>query len=75
MSNILRTSDSINAFAIAQAALLNCRVAGMHAENENRIANGLSIAYDQHDFAEVEREFEALIGSNELLALHAKVNV
>ena len=55
------------AFVLAQVALLNCRVAGMQAENQHRIACGNSVAYADDAFADVEREFAAMIGFNEIL--------
>lgn len=72
MSNILNTYSSINAFATAQAALLNCRVAGMQAENQQRLSLGYSVAYGHDAFSKVDDEFQALIGSNELLLLYAQ---
>ena len=57
------------AIVLAQVALLNCRVAGMQAENQHRLACGNSIAYADGEFAAVEREFAALIGSNEILSM------
>jgi hypothetical protein len=55
------------AFVMAQVALLNCRVAGMQAENEHRLRNGLSIAYGSDEFFAVEQEFAVMIGCNEIL--------
>lgn len=55
------------AFVLAQTALLNCRVAGMQAENEHRVLTGNSVAYGSDEFSAVEREFAALIGINEIL--------
>lgn len=75
MSNILCTTESISAFAIAQAALLNCRVAGMVAANQERMSNGQALAYGQDAFYEVETEFGRIIGSNELLNLYAQVSI
>lgn len=57
------------AFVLAQVALLNCRVAGMQAENQHRLSCGNSIAYASDEFFAVEREFEALIGCNEILRM------
>lgn len=57
------------AFVLAQTALLNCRVAGMQAENRYRISIGESIAYGSDEFLAVEREFGALIGANEILEM------
>jgi len=55
------------AFVLAQVALLNCEVAGMQAENQHRMNCGLSIAYGAAEFAGVRQQYEALIGSNEIL--------
>ena len=60
-------NDGSCAFVLAQVALLNCRVAGMQAENQHRQNCGHSIAYVESAFAEVEREFSTMIGSNEIL--------
>jgi hypothetical protein len=57
------------AFVLAQVALLNCRVAGMQAENQRRMACGNSVAYAGDEFFAMEREFEAMIGSNEIIAM------
>ena len=55
------------AFVLAQVALLNCEVAGMQAENTHRLSCGNSIAYGADEFAAVRQQYEALIGSNEIL--------
>lgn len=65
------THDQAAAYVAAQTALLNCRVAGMVAENQHRVSCGNSVAYDGKSFFEVEQEFEALIGFNEVVALYA----
>lgn len=57
------------AFVLAQVALLNCRVAGMQAANQHRLSVGSSIAYGDDEFAAVEREFEAMIGYNEIMKM------
>lgn len=38
------------AFLVAQAAVLNARVAGMHAENMMRVHRGENIAYAEEAF-------------------------
>lgn len=55
------------AFVLAQVALLNCEVAGMQAENTHRLSCGVSVAYGAVAFAAVRQQYEALIGSNEIL--------
>lgn len=55
------------AFVLAQVALLNCEVAGMQAENTHRLSCGNSVAYGADEFAAVRQQYEALIGSNEIL--------
>ena len=60
------------AFIIAQVALLNCRVIGMQAENTHRLACGESIAYGEASFYNVEKEFTAMIGCNEILNMARK---
>ena len=47
------TAEQKAAYIIAQAACANSEVAGMQAENQDRLANGLSIAYDEAAFAAV----------------------
>jgi len=59
------------AFITAQTALLNCRVAGMMAENAHRMNCGNSIAYGEDAFIAVEREFAGVIGHNAALELFA----
>lgn len=61
------TADQAAAFINAQAALLNCRIAGMVAENMQRGAVGQSMAYVEHHFVDVEREFEGTLGHNAAL--------
>jgi hypothetical protein len=58
------------AFIMSQTALLNCRVAGMVAENQHRTNCGLSIAYGADEFDSVEKEFEATISENAILKLY-----
>lgn len=72
MTKSIELSDGSCAFVIAQTALLNCRVAGMLAENQHRANCGNSVAYASEEFFAVEREFEAMIGSNEILAMAQK---
>jgi hypothetical protein len=55
------------AFVLAQVALLNCEVAGMQAENTHRLSCGNSVAYGADEFTDVRQQYEALIGSNEIL--------
>ena len=57
-----RLNESSVAFVMAQTALLNCRVAGMVAENQHCTNNGRGLAYTDAEFWKVEREFNALIG-------------
>jgi len=45
------TSDAgLAANAIARAAILYGRIAGMQAENSDRLSRGLSLAWDQYAF-------------------------
>lgn len=60
------------AYVMAQAALLQCRVAGMVAENQQRDHLDESVAYDDDAFLEVEREFQPLIGHEALVELFGK---
>lgn len=47
------TDEQKAAFIMAQAAVLNAEVAGMTAENEDRISRGLTIAFDEAAFQDV----------------------
>jgi len=49
------------AFVMAQIALLNCEVAGMQAENTQRLNHGYSLAYGENEFASVRQKYEALL--------------
>lgn len=56
------TPEQAAAYITARAAVLNCRVAGMEAENQHRLSFDGSVAYDGADFFALEREFEAELG-------------
>lgn len=58
------------AYVAAQTALLNCRVAGMVAENQHQVSCGNSVAYAADEFLAVEREFESMIGHNAVQELY-----
>ena len=60
--------ESRAAFIVAQAAMLNCRVAGMVAENMQRAAIGASMAYVEDAFAALAQEFDGLLGYNAAFA-------
>ena len=47
------TDEQKAAYIMAQAAVLNATVAGMTAENEDRISRGLTIAFDEAAFVAV----------------------
>jgi hypothetical protein len=53
------------AFIMAQAACAQARIAGMVAENMQRQACDLSMAYDESDFASIVTEFK--IGWNDVI--------
>lgn len=62
-------SDELKAaFINAHVAIFNCRVAGMQAENRHRLDCGNSIAYGVEQFADLEAEFEPVLGHNALIA-------
>lgn len=61
--------DTNIAFILAQVAIMNCRVAGMQAENQRRIHQGLCVTFLRDDFLDVEREFEPLIGFNAMMEM------
>ena len=51
----IETEELKAAILNARAARLNAEVAGMVAENQQRLANGLSIAYDNAAFEYASR--------------------
>ena len=55
------STEQSTAHVIAQTAFMNCRVAGMVAENMQRAATGQSMAYTDADFAGVEAEFHPIL--------------
>jgi len=61
------TKEQRVAFTNAQTAIFNCRVAGMVAENQARMRHDQSPAYTEASFAELEKEFEGVLGHNALL--------
>ena len=65
----IQLNEGSYAFVLAQTALLNCRVAGMQAENQHRMQCGNSVAYSGDEFFAVEREFAAMIGCNAILEM------
>lgn len=67
------TPEQKAAFVVAQAALLNARVAGMTAENQYRSSRGLTIAYGEDAFVSLEREFEGTLGHNAVLLFFASI--
>lgn len=58
------------AFISAQTALLNCRVAGMTAENQLRLSTVGVAAYGDEAFAALERQYEYILGHNAVLTLY-----
>jgi len=63
------TDEQKAAFVLAQIALMNCRVAGMQAENAKRAVSGESPAYDEAAFARLEMEYDGVLGHNAVLWL------
>ena len=61
------------AYVMAQAALLNARIAGMAAENMQRAHLGQSMAYGEDAFAAVAREYQSVLGHNAVLWLFQQV--
>ena len=59
------------AMVIAQVALLNCEVAGMQAENQQRAACGHSVAYGEDAFESVRKRYEPVIGYNAIISMRA----
>lgn len=58
------TPEQKAAFVNAQVAVFNARVAGMIAENAQRVHIGQSLAYGEGDFTAIEREYDALLSNN-----------
>jgi len=54
------TKTQAAAFIMARAAQLNCRVAGMVADNQAREHRGESPAWTALEFADVDREYQDL---------------
>lgn len=69
------TPEQAAAFIVAQAAMLNARIAGMVAENMQRAALGHSMAYGADEFFAVEREFDNYLGYNAVVALFHEANL
>mgnify|MGYP000045785464 CR=1 FL=1 len=63
------TPEQAAAYVAAQTALLNCRVAGMQAENTHRVANGWGITYGEAAFEGIYKDFSATIGHNTVISL------
>ena len=63
------TREQAAAFVIAQAALFNCEVAAMVAENAQRAVVGSSMAYTADAFMDLSARYEATIGHNAVLSL------
>jgi hypothetical protein len=57
------------AYIMAQAALLNAKIASMEAANMARYHTGERVAYDEKAFADVEQEFGDILGHNPVLAI------
>lgn len=55
------------AFILSQVAMMNARIAGMQAENNQRIHLQQAMAYIEADFAAVEREYATTLGYNAVL--------
>lgn len=53
------------AFIIAQAACANAEIAGMQAENQQRLSLGQSVAYDMDAFMAVQDSY--MIGHNAVI--------
>lgn len=45
------------AFVIAQAACANAEIAAMQAENQQRVLQGYSIAYNERAFMDVQNKY------------------
>lgn len=68
------TPEQTAAYIAAQTAFMNCRVAGMVAENMQRAATGQSMAFTDADFAGVEAEFEPILGESAIVKLYQDAN-
>ena len=61
------TPEQAAAFVIVQAACAMAKIAGMQAENQQRVHRGESMAYTEIDFENVTRH--NVIGHNDVLQL------
>ncbi len=57
-------------FISAQAALLNCRVSGMIAENQMQIIQNGNPIFIMEDFKQLQYEFEPVLGYNAIHTLY-----
>lgn len=57
------------AMIMGQVALLNATIAGMQAENQQRLHLGQSVAYDEKAFDKVRETAETVIGWNAVYGL------
>jgi len=62
------TDEQKAAFILGQVALMNCRLAGMQAENAKRAVSGASPAYDEAAFARLDMEFVGVLGYNAMIS-------
>lgn len=63
------TPEQAAVYVAAQTAFFNCRVAGMQAENQHRLANGWGVVYGEDAFDKVASEFGVTIGHNAVITL------
>ena len=63
------TNDQAAAFVVAQAALLQTRVAGMVAHNMHQMQIGGSQMYTEEAFTALHNEFDAVIGYKAVVRL------
>lgn len=70
----MMTPNQAAAFVIAQAAMMNARIAGMVAENQCRERRGDSPAFGEAEFAAVEQEYGGTLGHNAVIEIFRSAN-
>jgi len=68
------TPEQAAAYVSAQTALFNCEVAGMVAENTDRVATNLPIRYLVMDFKALAARYEGVLGHNAVIGLFNEVS-
>ena len=65
----MKTYESASAYINAQVMLCRIELEGMLAENQDRLSNGLTLAYLGDHFTELREKYEVSIGHNATMSL------